>query len=66
MYDIRFSHQRGSERSNMARFGGAVHSLVPISLIPIVDSDLKVARICPLSNRNGIHNMGDFITAGGN
>jgi hypothetical protein len=54
MYGIQFEHQRGPERSNLALVGCAVHSL-----IPIVDSDLKVTRICPQSNRN------NFIGAGG-
>jgi hypothetical protein len=35
------------------------------SLILIVDSDLKVAHICPLFKKNGIHNLGHFIRAGG-
>jgi hypothetical protein len=60
MYGIQFEYQPGSERSNPALVGCVVHSL-----IPIVDSDLKVAPICPVFNRNGIHNVGNFVRAGG-
>jgi hypothetical protein len=59
MNGIQFEYRHASERSNPALIDYAVHSL-----IHIMDSDLKVARISPL-NRNGIHNVVNFIRAGG-
>ena len=59
MYGIQVENRHGSEHGNLALVGCVVHSL-----IAILDSDLMVAHISPL-NRNGIHNVGNFVRAGG-
>jgi hypothetical protein len=60
MYGIQFEDPRGAGRRNLALIDRAVHSLIPVA-----DSDPKVAQIRPVLNRHGIRNVGDFIGAGG-